>query len=602
MGTFGRIGVGSRGLMAFDEERTWATAVPPQYLFDFTSESLVNEIGNLVSDAIDPERGVKKRVPGTSAIGGDVSFEQQTEGYEVFYKHGLGQAVTLWRCDGGIRTQLTAAYADGDTTLTVADTTDFKTAGGNFDIIIVYKNSAGILQTLETQYSAMGATSFTVVDLNVNIGVGAWIFQSYDGTAAWWDDVYTHYIEAARTLPIGLTIEAGRDIAHFIYSGMKVDSIENTFNAQEILTGTFGLVGSAEYVGGDVSAQLAATASTSSTTLTVKNFTTSGTAATIEAATYWPPNGTTTLNDATIGGTDSGTYDRNYVVEIMSTGSPDTFRFSEDGGRSWDDNSGSGHDITAGPDSLSDGITVTFGATTGHAVGEAWIFRVSVASQIIGFDPAGGTIQVGTESGITYDSYVASTGVFTLTDGQEIVVTHEIDEPVVPQVVWHQDEVTAPVVDPLSSFQAGVYIDGTFQEVLGGSVTLNNNHNTDKYQLGSRFRAGLPEQRRTVEGSLNIEFDDMILYRKFVNGTPAFLEFRCVDDSETIGTNGTTTADDVYRQKHVLLPNIEFTGSTPNVEGEEMITYDMPFTALRDVANNMNEMAVIFVNTRNMYS
>jgi hypothetical protein len=53
----------------------------------------------------------------------------------------------------------------------------------------------------------------------------------------------------------------------------------------------------------------------------------------------------------------------------------------------------------------------------------------------------------------------------------------------------------------------------------------------------------------------------------------------------------------VYRQVHFIFPNVEFTGTTPQIGGPEIIEHDMNFTALRDVDDDMNELAVIFVNT-----
>jgi hypothetical protein len=80
---------------------------------------------------------------------------------------------------------------------------------------------------------------------------------------------------------------------------------------------------------------------------------------------------TAALDDATIGGTYSGTEPRDYVVEVDGTGTPDTFKWSNDGGATW---SATTVDITAGTISLENGITVTFGATTGHTLGDKWEF------------------------------------------------------------------------------------------------------------------------------------------------------------------------------------------------------------------------------------
>jgi len=77
------------------------------------------------------------------------------------------------------------------------------------------------------------------------------------------------------------------------------------------------------------------------------------------------------LNDATSGGTFSGSLADVFYVEIDATGMPDTFK--------WKKNSGSfttGVAITGSAQTLSDGVTITFGATTGHTLGNNWTIRM----------------------------------------------------------------------------------------------------------------------------------------------------------------------------------------------------------------------------------
>jgi len=76
------------------------------------------------------------------------------------------------------------------------------------------------------------------------------------------------------------------------------------------------------------------------------------------------------LNDATAGGTYTGsTDDRNrFIVEIDSVGGTDTFRWSDNNGSSWT----AGVAITGAAQNLSNGITITFAATTGHTMSDRW--------------------------------------------------------------------------------------------------------------------------------------------------------------------------------------------------------------------------------------
>jgi hypothetical protein len=82
----------------------------------------------------------------------------------------------------------------------------------------------------------------------------------------------------------------------------------------------------------------------------------------------WQPNFTGVgLDDLSSGGTYEGTADTTIEVEITATGTPDTYRWRQDGG-AWD----TGNSASTSAVELVDGITITFGATTGHTVGDLW--------------------------------------------------------------------------------------------------------------------------------------------------------------------------------------------------------------------------------------
>ncbi len=85
----------------------------------------------------------------------------------------------------------------------------------------------------------------------------------------------------------------------------------------------------------------------------------------------------TGLDDMTTGGTFIGSSALNYRVEIDATGTPDTFRWSDDGGSTWD---ASGVAITGSAQTLYNGVTVTFGATTGHTLADYWDFSTTVTN------------------------------------------------------------------------------------------------------------------------------------------------------------------------------------------------------------------------------
>ena len=77
----------------------------------------------------------------------------------------------------------------------------------------------------------------------------------------------------------------------------------------------------------------------------------------------------TGLNDLALSGTYTGRVQREYRVEIDSDGSPNRFKWSNDDGSTWEVQ---GVAITGATQTLENGIIVTFGATTGHTVGDYW--------------------------------------------------------------------------------------------------------------------------------------------------------------------------------------------------------------------------------------
>lgn len=77
------------------------------------------------------------------------------------------------------------------------------------------------------------------------------------------------------------------------------------------------------------------------------------------------------LDDLSTSGTYIGTGVKNYIVQIDSVGGTDTFRWSQDGGTTF---IASNVPITGSTQTLSDGVSITFGATTGHQLSSAWYF------------------------------------------------------------------------------------------------------------------------------------------------------------------------------------------------------------------------------------
>jgi hypothetical protein len=94
----------------------------------------------------------------------------------------------------------------------------------------------------------------------------------------------------------------------------------------------------------------------------------------------------TGLNDATSGitytGFDLGT--TTYTVVIDGTGAPDTFKWQKGTG-SWT----TGVAITGNAQTLTDGVTITFAATTGHNLTDQWVITVTPCGSLSASNAAG---------------------------------------------------------------------------------------------------------------------------------------------------------------------------------------------------------------------
>lgn len=77
------------------------------------------------------------------------------------------------------------------------------------------------------------------------------------------------------------------------------------------------------------------------------------------------------LDDLTTGGTYTGEESETFRVEVDATGAPDTFKWKRGNGAYT-----TGVAMTGSAQTLADGVEVTFAATTGHTLGDAWTFAV----------------------------------------------------------------------------------------------------------------------------------------------------------------------------------------------------------------------------------
>jgi len=80
------------------------------------------------------------------------------------------------------------------------------------------------------------------------------------------------------------------------------------------------------------------------------------------------------LNDLTLKGVHTADA-VNYKVEIDGVGTPDTFKWSDSGGATWNATLVA---ITGSDQPLNNGVVIIFGATTGHTLGDYWTWTTTL--------------------------------------------------------------------------------------------------------------------------------------------------------------------------------------------------------------------------------
>jgi hypothetical protein len=125
---------------------------------------------------------------------------------------------------------------------------------------------------------------------------------------------------------------------------------------------------------------------------------------------------------------------------------------------------------------------------------------------------------------------------------------------------------------PFTGVQAVIEINDSAFGVMAADFSVSNDIYEGKYELGQNYRAALVEQKRSVTGKLNIEFDDLTIYDLFVGGTESSLKITLTSDEYITGTTSYSMI--------IEFPKIVYTGETPVMGGPGIITVDCPFTAL----------------------
>jgi len=228
--------------------------------------------------------------------------------------------------------------------------------------------------------------------------------------------------------------------------------------------------------------------------------------------------------------------------------------------------------------------TGEFGTLIKHALGRVATAGPSGTPDVVyvhdifpsGTLPEGLRVEVDREAGnFVYDGMKINSMTLNCAVGEPLSVTYSLLGRSETTGGTKTSDASISTLNPLTFDEGALTVDGTSQEVSGFTLTINNNLKEDKGALGSKYRVALPKSGfRDVTGSLNMEFDDMTMYNKYVNGTESALALKFTSDDVITGA-----ASETY-ELHIECPRVVFTGTTPTVSGPDLIYFDMPFTAL----------------------
>lgn len=93
-------------------------------------------------------------------------------------------------------------------------------------------------------------------------------------------------------------------------------------------------------------------------------------------ATY---TGSSDTNDMVVSGSYFGSLEKTFVVKVSSSGVPDMFVWSDDGGQTF---SATAVPMSSSPVQLGSGVAVRWDTTTGHTVGSSWSFPATPAESV----------------------------------------------------------------------------------------------------------------------------------------------------------------------------------------------------------------------------
>lgn len=113
------------------------------------------------------------------------------------------------------------------------------------------------------------------------------------------------------------------------------------------------------------------------------------------------------------------------------------------------------------------------------------------------------------------------------------------------------------------------------------SLNLSNAFERDGFVIASRYREAVTPGKRAVTGNMQIFFNNLQHYEKFINETRTGIRIYLVRGAKSI---------------EFLMTRVEFGGESPKISSAGGLMYSLPFTALYD-PNEATDLTVTVVST-----
>lgn len=135
---------------------------------------------------------------------------------------------------------------------------------------------------------------------------------------------------------------------------------------------------------------------------------------------------------------------------------------------------------------------------------------------------------------------------------------------------------------PLSFIDGALTIDTVATSVKKASVRIADAQDVNRRFIGNTRKEPIANGEMEITGQLDLEFESLSEYAKFVAGTASALVLTL--------SYGDTGAGVPFKLV-VTIPSLKYTGDTPNVGSSEIVQLPLPFKALYDGTNAITTLA-----------